>query len=151
MHSTHPRLGPADGPADLLMAAARGLRRRYLAAIASFEVTPGQARALRSICVAGPVRLSALANLLDIAPRSATEVVDALQARGLVLREPDPADRRATCVVATAEGSRVLGQIEEVRTEEFERYLAVLPERDQADLSRILAALLAASGRVWSD
>ena len=36
------------------------------------------------------MRPSVLAERLRIAPRSATEVVDALEARGLVERGPDP-------------------------------------------------------------
>jgi DNA-binding MarR family transcriptional regulator len=42
------------------------------------------------------MRLSELSEHLHIAPRSATEVVDALESRGLVRRRPDPDDRRAT-------------------------------------------------------
>ncbi|MDD0859754.1 MarR family transcriptional regulator [Arthrobacter alpinus] len=43
---------------------------------------------------AGDVRLKDLAERLRIAPRSATEVVDQLEAKGLVRREADPSDRR---------------------------------------------------------
>ena len=44
------------------------------------------------------MRPSVLAERLHIAARSATEVVDALEERGLVERGPDPDDRRATLV-----------------------------------------------------
>jgi DNA-binding MarR family transcriptional regulator len=133
---------PVEGTGDLLMAAARGLRRRYLAAMADYDVTPGQSRALRSICAAAPVRLSVLADTLDIAPRSATEVVDALEGRGLVEREPDPADRRATRVVPTDQGRRVLRLIEGARVEESATYFAALSASDRAELERILMRLV---------
>ena len=51
------------------------------------------------------MRPGALAEHLRIAPRSATEVVDDLQERGLVERAPDPADRRATLVRLTEAGA----------------------------------------------
>ena len=42
----------------------------------------------------GGIRSSELAALLHLAPRSATEVIDALESKGLVARSPDPTDRR---------------------------------------------------------
>lgn len=127
---------------DLLMGAARALRRRHAAVLARWEITPGQARALRIVVGAeDPPRLSELAERLRIVPRSATEVVDALEQRGLVGRRPDPADRRATCVVATAEGERLADLVEQARAAEAEAYLATLPTADRADLRRILAKL----------
>ncbi len=126
---------------DLLMAAARGLRRAYGAATAAWGVTPSQARALRAICSLGPLRLSALATALDIAPRSVTEVVDALEAHGLVTREADAVDRRATRVVPTDEGRRVLALIENARAAASEQYFAALPADDRAELDRILRSL----------
>jgi len=126
------------------MAAARALRRRYGAALARWEITPGQARALRIVTGPGEApRLSEIADRLRIVPRSATEVVDALEQRGLVVRRPDPADRRATCVVATAEGERLATIIEDARAEQARDYLAVLPASDRAELRRILEKLVA--------
>ena len=127
---------------ELLMQAARGLRRRYAEALAPWEVTPGQARALGVVCAHAPVRLSALADLLVIVPRSATQVVDALETRGLVARQQDPADRRATCVVPTAEGGRLHEEFHRARAAESERYFAGLPAADRAELDRILRLLL---------
>ena len=54
------------------------------------------------------MRSSELAQHLHIAPRSATEVVDALEAKGLVARSPDPSDRRATLVSLTDRGRDAL-------------------------------------------
>jgi DNA-binding MarR family transcriptional regulator len=129
--------------ADLLMAAARALRRHFAAALESYDVTPGQSRALHVIAEHGTSRPSEVAERLRIAPRSATEVIDALQARGLVTREPDPTDRRATRVVPTAEGERLSAVLARARRAESERLLAELPAADRAELDRILRLLLA--------
>lgn len=133
-----------ESTGDLLMSAARALRRRYAAALLQWDITPGQGRALHMVVDADPpLRLSELAERLRIVPRSATEVVDALEQRDLVVRRPDPADRRATCVVATPEGQRLVTVIEEVRASEASAYLAVLSAADRAELTRLLEKLVA--------
>jgi DNA-binding MarR family transcriptional regulator len=128
---------------DLLMAVGRALRRRVAAALESYDVTPGQSRALHVVVEHGASRPSEIADALRIAPRSATEVVDALEARGLVTREPDPTDRRATRVVPTEEGRRLSAVLAEARRVESMRLFAGLSEADRADLDRILRLLLA--------
>ncbi|MFT4287080.1 MarR family winged helix-turn-helix transcriptional regulator [Nocardioides sp.] len=126
---------------ELLMAVARSLRQRFAAAMERYDVTPGQARALRVVATRPAIRPSALADELRISPRSATEVIDGLEARGLVARRPDPTDRRATEVAPTPEGLRVHELIHEARRAESERFLATLPAADRAELDRLLRAL----------
>ncbi|GAW51487.1 MULTISPECIES: MarR family winged helix-turn-helix transcriptional regulator [unclassified Nocardioides] len=132
-----------DSTSDLLMTAARSMRRSFGEAMAAWDITPSQARALRIVGELGAVRLSVLADRLRIAPRSVTEVVDALEARSLVARQPDPADRRATSVVPTAEGVRLGTALEEARRTATEQRLAVLSDADRAELDRILRLLVA--------
>jgi DNA-binding MarR family transcriptional regulator len=130
-----------EATGDLLMAAARAVRRSFIEAMAAWDITPAQGRALRIVCDEGSVRLSLLAEQLRIAPRSATEVVDALEARGLVERTPDPTDRRAICVAPTDEGHRMHGLVSEARRRATENYLAVLAPADRVELDRILRLL----------
>jgi DNA-binding MarR family transcriptional regulator len=127
---------------DLLFATARRLRREYGAALLEADVTPSQARALRHIGESGSLRPSVLAERLHIAARSATEVVDALEARGLVERAPDPDDRRATLVRPTAAAHSELAEVDRVRREQSERFLGVLTDRDRKTLDRILRILV---------
>lgn len=110
--------------------------------MARWGITPSQSRALRIVLAADePIRLSALAERLRIAPRSATEVVDGLEGHGLVARQPDPADRRAVCVVATEEGVRLDRKIDRARQEAADEFLAVLPDSDRESLRKILVRL----------
>jgi DNA-binding MarR family transcriptional regulator len=127
---------------DLLFGTARRMRREFGAALLDAEVTPAQARALRTVMEAGAMRPSALAERLHIAARSATELVDALEERALVAREPDPDDRRATLVRPTQAARAALAEVDRVRQEQAERFLAVLSERDRRSLDRILRLLL---------
>lgn len=132
---------PTESTGELLMAAARSMRRALGTALAAYDVTPGQARALRIATALDAPRLSELAEHLHIAPRSATEVVDALESRGLVERRPDRADRRATCVVATEEGLRLQELLGAARRRASEQHLATLAADDRAELDRILRLL----------
>ena len=139
----------SDSTADLLMGVARSMRRAFGAALEEYDVTPSQARALKIVAdlAAGddPPRLSVLAERLRIAPRSATEVVDALEVRGLVERQPDPVDRRAALVRATDEGRRLHTLLSEARRVATEDYLAAVSTHDRAELDRILRLLVASA------
>jgi len=87
------------------------------------------------------MRLSELSDRLQIAPRTATEVVDALQARDLVRRRADPADRRAILVELTERGTGVLAEIRTTRGAEAGRTFGRLSRTERADLARILSKL----------
>ena len=89
------------------------------------------------------LRPGELARHLRIAPRSATEVVDELERRGLVGRRPDPADRRAVLVGLTDRGREVLHDWHAERRSEAERSFGALPPADRAELTRILRTLAA--------
>ncbi len=84
------------------------------------------------------MRPSVLAERLHIAARSATEVVDALEARGLVERAPGPGRPPGHPGPAHRGGAVRLAEVDRVRREQSERFLAVLTERDRATLDRIL-------------
>lgn len=124
------------------MRVARGLRRRMGADTSLGDIPPHHLRALRVVVsVDEPIRLGALADRLHIAPRSTTEVVDALEAKGLVARTPDPTDRRATCVVVTPEGADAWESLREQRHADLEQVFSVLSARDRSELARLLTVL----------
>src|SRR5690349_16744431 len=120
--------GKQEGLSDSFRAVSRRLRIQSQKALAPWDVTPGQARALGVLSRHGPVRLGTLSEHLRIAPRSATEVVDALAAAGLVERQPDPADRRATLVALTPRGGEVVAGIRAARAAEADDFFARLDE-----------------------
>jgi DNA-binding MarR family transcriptional regulator len=126
---------------EAFWAVARRLRRHSRTALEPWDLSPSLARALGVLARHGDVRLSALAEHLRIAPRSATEVADDLQRRGLIERRRDPGDRRAVLVALTAEGRRTTGAIEAARQAEGERFFAALDPTDRADLARVLRKL----------
>jgi len=142
--------GPASGAdqagtdeslADAFLSVSRQLRETSQETLAPWDINPSQFRALRVLNHHGAIRLSDLSGRLHIAPRSATEVVDALESRGLVERRPDPSDRRATLVELTAHGTDVLGAIRTARGTEAERVFDRLTPADRDHLARILRQL----------
>ena len=125
-----------------LMAVTRGLRRGWARSLEHTGLAPHQARALRMIAAEGPLRPGALAGRLRIAPRSVTEVVDALVERDLVRREPDPDDRRAMTLTITDPGRELVGEITAIRRAHTEQVFdAVLSGEEQDTLALLLGRL----------
>jgi DNA-binding MarR family transcriptional regulator len=54
-----------------------------------------------------PLGLTELAEYLGVTKQAAIKVVDEMEARGLLVREPHPADRRAKVLVLTSKGLAV--------------------------------------------
>jgi len=124
--------------AEAFWSVARQLRKTSQQTLAPWDINPSQLRALRVLTRYGVMRLSELSDHLHIAPRSTTEVVDALESRNLVQRRPDPDDRRATLVELTEHGASVL---QAIRGTEAERVFGRLSPGDRAHLARILGKL----------
>jgi DNA-binding MarR family transcriptional regulator len=120
---------------------ARQLRHTSQETLAPWDITPSHLRALRVLMRHGVMRLSELSDHLHIAARSTTEVVDALETRGLLERRPDPDDRRATLVALTEHGTNVLDAIRAARGTETERAFGQLSQADRTHLVRILRKL----------
>jgi DNA-binding MarR family transcriptional regulator len=131
----------AEPLADLFWAVARRLRHLSRVALAPWDVTPSHSRALAVLLGHGDLRLSELSDHLHIAPRSTTEVVDALTERGLAERHPDPDDRRAVRVRLTDAGREAATAIRQARLSEAEAFFALLDDTDRAELTRILTQL----------
>ncbi|MDF2574747.1 MAG: MarR family transcriptional regulator [Agromyces sp.] len=83
-----------------------------------------------------------LAEFLRLDPSQVVSLVDDLQRRGLVAREPDPTDRRANVVVATEAGRALHERAREAAQSAQRRLHAALSaaQREQlAELLRLLA------------
>jgi DNA-binding MarR family transcriptional regulator len=128
--------------AELLAKASWRLRRSGKKELAALGLTFGQARALRIIArEAEPLRIGDLAARLEIVPRSATTTVDALEAAGLVARQPDPQDRRSVLLQATAEGLALLARMDAQRRESATALFAGLDEAERDQLLGLLGKL----------
>lgn len=131
-----------DSLSDAFRSVARRLRQASAESLARWDLTPSQFRALRVLMRHDAMRPSELSEHLRIAPRSTTEVLDGLEAKGLVERRPDPHDRRATLVVPTEHGTDLGATIRAAQGNEAERVFERLSPTDRAHLARILRKLL---------
>jgi DNA-binding MarR family transcriptional regulator len=84
-------------------------RRRFLIAAAELDLHPAQAGALLQLDSALP--MNELAAVLACDNSNVTGLVDRLELRGLVARQPSPEDRRVKHVTLTAAGRRVRAQL----------------------------------------
>ena len=127
MHDDHTNL--QHQLADQMHRINHRLRRRWGAKLAPHGLSPHYYRALAAIArteradddVDG-LKLREIADRLRIAPRSATEVIDGLEERGLVTRVPHPRDRRATLVVLTDDGRQLFQELRAHRQRSSEEF-----------------------------
>src|SRR6201999_1069854 len=118
--------------ADQVHRLTRRLRRAQAERLAPLGLTPAQERALRLITRSDePPRMTELADRLGIVPRSLTTVIDALEEAGLVRREVDSRNRRATLVHLTEQGAAVRDDMREARRSAAEELFASLADEDR--------------------
>ena len=140
---------PDSGPAatsvalgELLSHAARRLRRETAAQVEPLGLTFGKARVLRAVAEAPrPLRMADVASRLDVVPRTATDMVDALEHDGLLERNADPGDRRSVLVELTASGKQMVVRLEQARRSSAEDLFSALSPSAQRALRELLGRL----------
>jgi DNA-binding MarR family transcriptional regulator len=86
-------------------------RRRFLIAASELELHPAQAGALLQMDPGAPLPMHKLATMLACDNSNVTGLVDRLEARGLVAREPYEPDRRVKHIVITPLGEQLREQM----------------------------------------
>ncbi|MGD9914074.1 MAG: MarR family winged helix-turn-helix transcriptional regulator [Rhizobiaceae bacterium] len=81
---------------------------------AGFGLTPGDGRTLSHVGRADGARQNVLAERMGVEAMTLSGALDRLEARGLVLRQADPADRRAKLVSLTEAGAELLSQLQPI-------------------------------------
>ena len=79
-----------------------------------------------------------ISDALHVAPRTVTDMIDGLEARGLVARHQHPADRRVTLVRLTQAGRRQLAAAAADAERASHAAVSDLSESDQQTLRRLL-------------
>ncbi|KIF07768.1 MarR family transcriptional regulator [Streptomyces sp. RSD-27] len=86
----------------------------------------------------GPVAQAELGRRLAVDPKDMVGILNHLQEAGMVLRTPDPADRRKNAVTVTARGEAVLARCAALAEAANERLLAPLTAQERAVLMGLL-------------
>src|SRR6266496_4475855 len=112
-------------------------RQQYLAR-ARHNVEWSSQLLLSCVVNDGPLRGSALAELVESDPSTVSRQAAQLVKDGFLERRADPVDGRASLLVATARGLELHREHEQVRNEHFRRMLAGWSERDVRKFSALL-------------
>ena len=112
------------------------LKSHVLAHYSEYRLTSSQACMLQRLNHPMPQREAALQ--LGYDPSNITALADALEAKGLVQRRPDPSDRRVKTLARTAEGERLVRELDESLSHPPES-LSRLSPGEQEQLLRLLS------------
>jgi DNA-binding MarR family transcriptional regulator len=115
----------------------------------AYDVNGGEFDVLASLRRAGkPYRLTPteLSKALMVTSGGMTKRLAALEARGLIRREPDPNDGRSTSVTLTREGKRLVDAILPEHVANEERLLGELSDKERAELAGLLESLAVSLG-----
>lgn len=85
-----------------------------------------------------------LSEFLRLDPSQIVALIDELQSRGLVEREPDPTDRRANVVVATPAGRDLLARAQELAREVESEMFGALDGSEREALAHALRVMAGA-------
>jgi len=86
----------------------------------------------------GNARAADIADLFDLAPRTVTEALDALERDQLIVRTTDPTDRRVKRLAITPVGRSAIAATEPLRKDLITGMCAPLSEQDRTRLLDIL-------------
>ncbi len=136
---------PAESPADeawgLLYELMTVARRRFLDVATELDLHPAQAIALLHMTPGTPVPMNELASGLHCDNSNVTGLVDRLEARGIVARQPYLQDRRVKHVVLTEQGAQLRARMHST-THRAPNAIASLSPADQRRLRDVLRRAL---------
>jgi MarR family transcriptional regulator, transcriptional regulator for hemolysin len=94
-----------------IMATARAIRQCYDQRFADLGLNLSEASLLAFVEESGPLTQTRLAQRLGLGRAATGSVIDSLEKRGLVERQPDPDDRRVWLVTVTRAGKELVEQV----------------------------------------
>ncbi|KUN77664.1 MarR family transcriptional regulator [Streptomyces bungoensis] len=131
----------AEELAGALVGIQRLIRRRLRGGLAGPRLGGAEVELLRLVEARPGIGVSDAARELYLAGNSVSTLVNRLVRDGHLLRETDPADRRAARLLLTADAEKRLADWRRRRAELVARHVAQLGEDDRAALGAALPAL----------
>ena len=129
-------------PSRLLSLAAGYAQRQVGDRLATLDSRKWHYATLAALEEFGPDSQSGLSDRTGIYRSDLVATINELTARGLVVRAPDPADRRRNAITLTDEGRRHLKQLDLLIADAEAEFLAPLSAADRAELTRILQLIV---------
>lgn len=104
-------------------------------------VTPAQGYTLLALPETGNVTMNELSVRMRLANSTMTRMVDPLIQKGLLVREPDPEDRRIVRVRLTEQGQEVKIRLKQAMQDLFSQILKDIPEGERETIVQSLETL----------
>lgn len=119
------------------------LRRRFDRIMSAQGASLAQNKMLIFILFGdGKFRAADIAERSGLAPRTVTEALDCLERDGLIVRTPDPSDRRSKRLQVTAAGKLAAAKTEPLRQQIAHDIMSVLDDNERACLATAVKKLL---------
>jgi DNA-binding MarR family transcriptional regulator len=123
----------------LTMQVGKRMRQRY----PGDEVDAATIPVLHVLTCTGPIRLTELAQRMQLDASTVSRHARQLEERGLIERADDPDDRRASRVHVTALGRKVLAACMEHRKQRIAQVLEAWPQGDRERLQQLATRFVA--------
>lgn len=117
----------------------------FLQETAAHGITPVQYAALQAVSASPGLDQRTLARTIGLDTSTIGGVVDRLEARALLERHADPADRRVRLLALTPEGSKLLRAVTPAMLRAQERILEPLAPGQRKTFMRLLRSLVQAN------
>lgn len=114
----------------------------FMEEAAAFDTTPVQFGLLNALLDAPGIDQVTLAERVALDVATAGSALGRLEAKGLVRREADPADRRRRLIRVTSEGVRLVSAMKRAAARAQERMLSRLPPAERGRFMDLLSAFV---------
>ena len=125
----------------VLSRASAAVQAHLQASVAEFDLTLMEFGILEALYHRGDMLLGELQRKILVSSGGVTYLVDRLEQRGLVKRQPCPDDRRARYAALTPEGKRLMARIFPDHAQAVERAMSGLTRADRDRAATLLKAL----------
>jgi len=134
-----------------LMSLARGIRRAYDLRLEELGLNLSEASVLAFAQESGALMQSELAKHMGLGRAAMGSVIDALEGRGLVERQPKPGDRRVWLVVVTPTGDELAKQVTKIDERLRAEFRGGISRKERRELTGLLNRLRENVGKVIAE
>ena len=117
------------------------MRARVVKSIDSLQMCLSDFAVLEVLLHCGPLAVNMIGKKVLLTSGSITVAVDRLEERGLVVRAPDPSDKRVTLVHLTSCGKKLIEETFCEHARQLEELVSCLTDEERAELTRLLKKL----------
>jgi DNA-binding MarR family transcriptional regulator len=120
----------------------------FVQEVGDLNLTPVQYSSLQTICNQPGIDQKTLANTIGYDTSTIAGVIDRLEARGLVLRNVSPNDRRVRLITPTEQGRKTLAAVVPRMLKSQDRLLDPLSKTEKKEFLRLMKILIDANAEL---